>query len=189
MPLRTLAPPRPTSIPHRDSYVRFCPLGHEAPVSDAFFRYYWLETPKEHPYEICKIPGYSGEWIKNTPIISLEHLKWGLYRLYVDALLYFGNVRTAFRSLRDMSESELKCLFASKRFDMDAIERRGPQLPLKSISKDRRYLISEMACKSYGDYAAGDLRQALLDAYKRHADWGIRLQRFGNFWTTPSLPM
>src|SRR6516165_10833276 len=28
MPLRTLAPPRPTSIPHPDSYVRFCPLGY-----------------------------------------------------------------------------------------------------------------------------------------------------------------
>src|SRR6516165_3451552 len=27
MPLRTLAPPRPTSIPHPDSYVRFWPLG------------------------------------------------------------------------------------------------------------------------------------------------------------------
>jgi hypothetical protein len=24
-------------------------LGHEAPVSDAFFRYYWLSVPKRHP--------------------------------------------------------------------------------------------------------------------------------------------
>jgi len=33
MPLRTLAPPRPTSIPHRDSYVRFCPLAAELGLS------------------------------------------------------------------------------------------------------------------------------------------------------------
>ena len=24
-------------------------FGHEAPVSDGFFRYYWLEAPTEHP--------------------------------------------------------------------------------------------------------------------------------------------
>lgn len=24
-------------------------LGHEAPVGDGFFRYYWLQTPEQHP--------------------------------------------------------------------------------------------------------------------------------------------
>jgi hypothetical protein len=84
----------------------------------------------------------------------------------VDALLYYGNVRTAFRSLRDLSQVELDCLFAQKRFDTDAIERRGPPLPLRPIGKDNRYLISEMACKSYGDLGVpGDLRRALMEAY------------------------
>jgi hypothetical protein len=33
-------------------------LSHEAPVSDDFFRYYWLSTPKEHPYNVTKLPGF-----------------------------------------------------------------------------------------------------------------------------------
>ena len=33
-------------------------LGHEAPVGDGFFRYYWLQVPKCHPYDVCKVPGY-----------------------------------------------------------------------------------------------------------------------------------
>jgi hypothetical protein len=62
--------------------------------------------------------------------MSLAHLRWGLYRLYVDALLFFGNVRTAFRSLRDRQLDMLQYLFTQKRFDTKAIERRGPPLPL-----------------------------------------------------------
>ena len=27
-------------------------FGHEAPVSEGFFRYYWLELPPEHPYNL-----------------------------------------------------------------------------------------------------------------------------------------
>ncbi len=148
-------------------------LGHEAPVSDACFRYYWLQAPDTHPYDVRDLPDFSQDWISSTAITSLAHLRWGLYRLYVDGLLYFGNVRTAFRSLRDLRFDELQCLFAQKRFDTEAIERRGPPLPLKGIAKDSRYLISEMACKSYGDVGeAGDLRQALLEAYAAHAASG-----------------
>src|ERR1700730_5990292 len=144
-------------------------LGHEAPVSDAFFQYYWLMVPPTHPYDVRSVPGYMDSWKDSHEITSLEHLKWGLYRLYTDALLYFGNVRTAFRSLRDMSLDELQNLFAEKRFDTLAIERRGPPLPLKSIIKDNRYLISEMACKSYGDIGTpGDLQRVLMESYERH---------------------
>ena len=148
-------------------------LGHEAPVSDAFFQYYWLIVPPTHPYDVRSVPGYIDSWKDSHEITSLEHLKWGLYRLYTDALLYFGNVRTAFRSLRDLSLDELQNLFAEKRFDTIAIERRGPPLPLKSIIKDNRYLISEMACKSYGDIGApGDLQRALMESYERHVAAG-----------------
>ncbi len=148
-------------------------LGHEAPVSDAFFRYYWLQAPDAHPYDVRDLPDFSDRWICSREIVSLAHLRWGLYRLYLDALLFFGNVRTAFRSLRDYQPDELELLFSRKRFDTEAIERRGPPLPLKPIAKDSRYLISEMACKSYGDMGEpGDLRKALLEAYAAHTASG-----------------
>lgn len=150
-------------------------LGHEAPVGDGFFNYYWLSAPPDHPYKVNDVPGFSETFLSNRgKITSLAHLKWGLYRLYIDALLYFGNVRTAFRGLRDLSASELETFFRRERFDTDAIRRRGPSLSLKTIAKDDRYLISEMACKSYGDYPsqAGDLRTVLLDAYKSFAEAG-----------------
>jgi len=150
-------------------------LGHEAPVGDDFFRYYWLTAPNEHPYAVRTVPGFSDAYLQpHGAISSLGHLKWGLYRLYVDALLYFGNVRTAFRGLRDLPLSKIEEFFRSLRFDTDSIKRRGPSLPLKSIAKDDRYLISEMACKSYGDAgsAPGDLRTVLIESYKAHAAAG-----------------
>lgn len=146
-------------------------LGHEAPVSDGFFRYYWTELPRLHPYPTDLTPGYSDRWVSvGDKIIALEHLKWGLYRLYVDALLYFGNVRTAFRKLRNLSKTELQEFFSGERYDTDAIKDRGPSLPLRIIARDSRYLISEQACKSYD----GDLRNFLLAAYRKHVASGNR---------------
>lgn len=151
-------------------------LGHEAPIGDGFFRYYWLQAPEQHPYNVREVPGFSEDWLRRSDgmIASLAHLKWGLYRLYIDALLVFGNVRTAFRRLRDMSSPEVETFFRLERFDTEAIKRRGPSLPLKPIAKDSRYLISEMACKSYGDSAGtdGDLRTVLLQAYKAYSAAG-----------------
>src|SRR3989338_2172626 len=149
-------------------------LGREAPLSDGFFRYYWLQVPEKPPYNILKIPDFSEHYLTLGQISSFSHLKWGLYRFYVDALLYFGNIRTAYRKLRNLDIKEIGMFFDSKRFDIDAIIRRGPPLPLKSITKDDRYLISEMACKSYGelDGSSGDLHTALLKAYTAHFNAG-----------------
>jgi hypothetical protein len=150
-------------------------LGHEAPVGDGFFRYYWLLAPSQHPYDVRTTPGFSDDYLQSTgAIASLGQLKWGLYRLYVDALLYFGNVRTAFRSLRDLSLSQIEEFFRTERFDTEAIKQRGPSLPLKPIARDGRYLISEMACKSYGDSpdAGSDLRTVLLESFGAHRTSG-----------------
>lgn len=146
-------------------------LGRQAPVSDEFFQYYWLECPPKHPYPVEQLPGFSQQWMKGTQaIVSLEHLKWGMYRLFTDGLLYFGNVRTAFRELRTLKRAELDDYFQSRRFDTDAIKRRGEVLPLQPISQDDRYLISEMACKSFGDDpgSVGEMRQALKEAYAEY---------------------
>ena len=84
------------------------------------------------------------------------------------------NVRTAYRKLRSMTRTELTEFFAKRRFDTDLIKARGPALPLQSIPKDNRYLISEMACKSYGDYpeSPGELKDALLHALREHTTQG-----------------
>jgi hypothetical protein len=37
-------------------------LGHEAPVSDDFFYYYWLSCPPDHPYEPDGMTRYNPEW-------------------------------------------------------------------------------------------------------------------------------
>ncbi len=64
-------------------------LGHVAPLADGFFRYYWLQAPDRHPYSVRDVPGFSDAFVQSGGlIVSLAHLKWGLYRLYIDALLY-----------------------------------------------------------------------------------------------------
>jgi hypothetical protein len=48
-------------------------LGHEAPVGDDFFHYYWLTAPEQHPYDVRTIPGYSDSFLKSSGVIlSLE---------------------------------------------------------------------------------------------------------------------
>jgi len=149
-------------------------FGHEAPVSDAFFRYYWLSDPPRHPYDIKALPQFDPSWITSSVIVSVAHLRWGLYRLYTDGLLYFGNVRTAYRTLRALSADQLDACFSSRRFDTETIKARGPALPLATLPKDDRYLISEMACKSYGDETegVGALKTALLGALRTHLTRG-----------------
>lgn len=140
-------------------------------VSDGFFKYYWLDTP-EHPYDVESVEGYQKEWVTGPDqvIKNLEHLRWGMYRVFIDGLLYFGSVKAAFNSLRSMRFEELQQFFKIKRFDTAAIAARGPALPLVPIARDDRYLISEMACKTFGDLP-GDretLRDELRSAWDKH---------------------
>jgi len=147
-------------------------FGHEAPVSDDFFRYYWLSEPLRHPYDVRSLGDFDPRWLEATAIISLAHLRWGLRRMYTDALLYFGNVRTGYRKLRALTSTELDMFFGKRRFDTEAIKSRGPALPLKAIRKDDRYLISEIARKSYGDGDEAALRLALRGALRTHLSRG-----------------
>jgi hypothetical protein len=147
-------------------------LSNTGSMSDGFFKYYWLKEP-EHTYDITKLPYYVKGITNNNPpgIRSHDHLRWGLYRLYVDGLLYFGNVAAAYRCLRSNTFDDLSVFFQKKRFDTYAISTRGPALPLEQISKDDRYLISEMACKTFGEIPDDkeQARQLLLNALKKHS--------------------
>ncbi|MGO8931564.1 MAG: hypothetical protein ACLQU3_32315 [Limisphaerales bacterium] len=154
-------------------------FGHEAPVSDEFFRYYWLASVRDHPYDVTSIPKFEQAWGQSSAITSLAHLKWGLYRLFTDGLLWFGNVRSAYRRLGSMTREELAAFFARRRFNTQLIKERGSALPLMPIAKDDRYLIAERACKSYGDRpeSAGALKNALLEAFRGSGAGQVTIRR------------
>ena len=149
-------------------------LGHQAPVSDEFYQYYWSKCPEFHPYSVRMIPEFEKEWIGKKEIISLPHLKWGLYRIFVDGLLYFGNVRTAFRTLRTFNDQDLRKFFKERRINTENMERRGSSLDLQEIQADKRYLISEIACKSFGDGEKhrSEMYDALKISYCNHLNRG-----------------
>lgn len=149
-------------------------LGREAGLSQGFFKYYWLHVPAQHahPYRVESLPGYSPDYKDRKTIRSVEHLHWGMYRLYVDALLFFGNVRQAYRELRQRSFEELEAFFELRCFDYaspSGLLQRGPALPLEEIAKDDRYLISEQACKSFEPLTkdATDMLAELQASYRR----------------------
>jgi hypothetical protein len=148
-------------------------LCHEPGVCEGFFNYYWLSAP-QHTYDVCQFENFKADWLSGRSITSLDHLKWGLYRLYLDSLLFFGDVRTGFQALRVKSAAELETLFGQKRWPTQALKDRGPALNLVKIAKDDRYLISEMACKSHavGPAGSSDLKQFLTDAFSAHIQSG-----------------
>jgi hypothetical protein len=144
-------------------------LQEERAVSDDFFRYYWLEEPAV-PYKLSSIPGFASTYGGHTDVRSIEQFFYGMYRIFVDGLLHYGNVRQYFRECCNLNAERLAAISKSSMFDTNSIKQRGPQLPLRSIPKDDRYLISEMACKSYGEApdVTGALRDGLLAAWNRH---------------------
>jgi hypothetical protein len=164
-------------------------LCHEGPVVQDFFSYYWLEAPPLHPYPTQLLPTFDPRWLSAGAIVSVEHLKWGLYRLYVDALLYFGSVRTCYRALRALSRSDIDRFYQSRRFDTEGIKARGPTLPLTPIAQDDRYLVAEMACKSYGEDsdAPGLMKKAISDALAQHLSTGGKSITIGELLEGKSL--
>jgi hypothetical protein len=145
-------------------------------ISDGFFRYYWREVPDQHPFRVSELDNFNQQWLagEEQVIRSIDHLHWGLYRLYVDALLYYGNVKAGFLSLRSLTHEQIASTFGDKRFDTKAISARGPALDLNMITRDDRYLISEMACKTFGEIP--ETRDAALkvleSAWDKHAGAG-----------------
>ncbi len=163
-------------------------LSHEAGVSDGFFKYYWLSGSalnRVHPYNVSRLPDYNPTYENLEHISSVPHLKWGLYRFYVDALLYFGNIRQAYRLLRDKSYSEFEDFFRSKRFDTPRLMSRGAPLGMKTIAKDDRYLIAEMACKTYDATSIQSLEQGLREEFKRRAAEGVKRITFRDLISPP----
>ena len=157
-------------------------LSHQAEVSEGFFRYYWLSEPK-HPYDVTRIPQYDDTYRAVDQILSIDQLYWGLYRVYVDSLLYYGSIRDGYRALRVMSYAELQAYFERHRYDSDAMLHRGPALPLMPIAQDDRYLIAEQACKSL-DAPEGGTSELLLVL---RGAWADHLRKGGGKVTAKEL--
>lgn len=142
-------------------------LALEAGMSNGFFKYYWLSKPL-HVYDVTEVDDFNEEYLKKNALISLEHLRWGLRRIYIDTLLFFGNINTGFQFLRTKSYEEIEKYFIEKRYPTEDMKKRGEPLEFIEIDKDSRYLISEMACKSYGltPTHKSDLKDYLISSYK-----------------------
>jgi len=136
------------------SWARLNQIMHlcsEAGMSEGLYQYYFLVTPQHHPYPVEKAipnenykPPEGAEEIK-----SLKQLQWGIRRFMYDAMLYWGNFRQAYRDLRQKTFEDLEKLFQAKRVNEGRLIRRGKVVEPISIPRDNRYLISEMACKTF----------------------------------------
>lgn len=143
-------------------------LSQQPPVSRAFFDYYWCSAPV-HPYRVEEIVGFDQSYTKFDRIVCIEQLSWGLYRLYVDALLFFGTIRNGFNELRTKSEAALTDFFKSRMFDTDQLVARGEAIAPVPIPMDDRYLIGELACKSFEPPDSGvDIWHVLYGAWIEH---------------------
>jgi hypothetical protein len=167
------------------SWARLNQIMHrcsEAGMSEGFFSYYFLEGPIAHPYPVDKVlPAISYKPPKGlTEITSLQQAQWGLRRFIYDAMIYWGNLRQAYRDLRLLSFEEIGVFFAEKRINGQRIATRGKVTGPTSIPRDSRYLISEMACKTYE--AKGSLRDA---DHVRLALEGFRTLRADGAEVTP----
>jgi len=132
----------------------------QAGMSEGCFRYYFLEVPPNHPYPVTKVLSQTEYRPPGglTEIASLQQLEWGLCRFVYDAMLYWGNIRQAYRDLRLLSYGEIETLFEGKQINSQRMTTRGKVAEATPIPRDSRYLISEMACKTYE--AKEDLRDA-----------------------------
>ena len=127
-------------------------------ISDDFFRFYWLEVPEVHIYQIDAIR------IRHDTdsITSLEQLKWGFNRIFIDALFVFGNIQKGYESLCGLSRADIDAVFAKYLFNTAQIMKRGNTLHFETINKSDRYLISEMACKTFANFKNRDELFALI---------------------------
>ncbi len=174
---RLLNMPRdPVTLTHLNQLLHFA---HEAGLGEGFFRYYFLSRPARHFYATDRVfttvPG-----LNQRGISSLEQLRWGVHRFYMDALVCFGDIRSAYRGLREKSFEELEAFFDMRRFDSASMGSRGRVLPFKLIPADDRYLIAEMACKAYSPIGDGTvllIEEMLLKAYRENGGGRVLIKK------------
>ncbi|MCB9895425.1 MAG: hypothetical protein H6839_13330 [Planctomycetes bacterium] len=135
-------------------------LLHQAGMSKGFFDYYFVNPPQEHLYDTSairlipdggepidvEIPQRAGSQV----VTDIGQLLYGVGRFVYDALLLYGNVRTAYRELRRCTRKQLEEKFAAEAFDETAMARRLGALKLEKIDAQDRYLVGETAQGHFG---------------------------------------
>ncbi len=154
-------------------------LSHEAGMTNDFFKFYFLSNPHQdglYWYDPRKLTEFDPRFLQASSVESLAQLRWGLKRLYIDGLLYFGNIRQAYRSLRVKSRVELDRFFRARIWNTSELQSRSDYLPLEEIGKDDRYLIGEVACKTYApaDESMPDLMEFIKQRYDESAAGGSK---------------
>lgn len=164
------SPQHPLNRTQANQLLHLC---HEAGLSEGFFRYYFLDEPPLHPYPVNRVIEGPMPSLDHSAVWTIEQLDWGLRRFFTDALLYWGNIRSAYRDLRTKEYAEIESLFSKKRHDTEQMQQRGEPFPLESIPDEDRYLISETACKAYGtdEVAAVPQIKAKLLELAQAAQW------------------
>lgn len=153
-------------------------------VSDGFFEFYWLTKP-EHFYKFQDI-----DLKEDTRTInSIEQLYWGFNRLFIDCLYVYGNIQKGFEKLAGLSYDELLKTFEKYKVNTEQIKSRGNTLKFNVIDKNDRYLISEMACKTFANINSGKgLRDKLIASYKEAERKGVKNPKFRNLLDGTYLP-
>lgn len=152
-------------------------LSHNAGVTDGFLRYYFLSFPTKHSYPVDRHWDGSS-LISEVGIASLPQLNFGLRRFFTDALLYWGNIRSAYRELRIKTYEEIETLFLSKCYETEHMTRRSKVLPFHQIPVDDRYLISEIAYKAYSREAMESvtlLERTLVKEYQKSGGGKLKI--------------
>jgi hypothetical protein len=143
-------------------------LAKQPPVSRSFFTYYWCSVPV-HPYRVEDVPGYHESYSAFDRIESVDQLAWGLYRLYVDSLLYFGTISNGFQELSSRELLDLEAFFTSKMWHPEDLAARGEPMSPVHLPVDDRYLIGELACKSFEPTEVDkDVWYAIYGAWLEH---------------------
>jgi hypothetical protein len=156
-------------------------LSHEAGVSRGFFDFYFQYDPHQDGdswYDPKKLPEFEPRFLGSSELLNLKHLKWGLRRFYMDALLSFGNIRQAYRTLRNVRGKYAIPAYTNRcGFNTKAMLARGSGLPLEPIARDDRYLIAEIACKTYApaDSDLPALTEFMKDRFRKQVSAGKRV--------------
>lgn len=150
-------------------------LHQQKNVSDDFFRYYWLEKPQAPLYEVEEPTFEFG----SRCIASVEQLKWGFKRIFIDCLLMFGNIQRGYDVLSRFTGEQLTQQFEKFKINTKQIKERGRTLGFEAIDKEDRYLISEMACKTFATTKnQEEFVQFVVDSYKNAIAQGVKRPLF-----------